>query len=188
MHSRLRSENFCRSVNRRRIMAGRRTAPKKSLCPSCWWAKTRIAHPETSARRVSWARATISAAYLWVLEPHVLIGGERAHGDRGDRVLGQARPHPHQRAQVHDRREHHAVDRELLDAVQQGLALGDVALPRLLLEQLVDVRIPPVGVAALGVDELRHAAGRVARVAHGGERSEERRVGKEGRSRWSPYH
>ena len=56
----------------------------------------------------------------------------------------------------------------LLDPVEERLALLDVALARLLLEHVVDVGIPAVGVGALGADELRDPAGRVARVADRG--------------------
>jgi len=69
-------------------------------------------------------------------------------------VLGDARAHPHQRAEIHDGREHRAVDRELLDPVQQGFPPLDVPLARLLQEQIVDVGVAPVRVAALGVDDL----------------------------------
>ncbi len=50
-------------------------------------------------------------------------------------------PTPHQRAEVHDRREHHAVDRELLDPVEQGRPPARVPLAGLLLEEVVDVRV-----------------------------------------------
>src|SRR3989449_8599584 len=47
----------------------------------------------------------------------------------------------------------------------------------------------PVGSAVLGGDEAHvKLACRSAAVRRGVERSEERRVGKECRSRWSPYH
>src|SRR5690242_4143319 len=107
----------------------------------------------------------VSAGPALRLELHVLVGREWAHPDVGDRVLGDARPDAVQGAQVHDRREHHAVDRELLDLVQQRLALRGVALRRLLAEKLVDVGISAVGVAALGLDEGLDAARRVAGVA-----------------------
>src|SRR5712691_6253897 len=51
----------------------------------------------------------------------------------------------HQRAQIHDRREHDPIDRELLDAVEERLALAGIALSRLLVEQIVDVGIAPIG-------------------------------------------
>src|SRR2546427_3656954 len=104
-----------------------------------------------------------------VLDPHVFVRRERGIVDRGDRVLGDARPDPHQGAKVHGRTEHRAVDRELLDLEQERLALADVALPRLLQEQVVDVGIAAVRVGTLGVDELLHPAGGIPRVAHAGD-------------------
>jgi len=49
----------------------------------------------------------------------------------------------------HDRRVHGPLDRELLDPVQQRLTPFDVALGRLLLKEIIDVRISAVGVAPL---------------------------------------
>ena len=89
-----------------------------------------------------------------VLEAHVLVGRKRRVVDRRDRVLRDTRPDAHQRAKIHDRREHHPVDRELLDLVEQRFAPAGVALPRLLLEQVVDVRVAAVGIGPLGEDEL----------------------------------
>src|SRR5712692_9369196 len=106
---------------------------------------------------------------LGALEPHVLVGRPDGHGHQVDRVVGEARSDPHQRAEVHDGREHHAIDGELLDAMQQGLALGLIAFPGLLQEQLVDIGISAVRVAPLLVDELLDAGRRVARVSHGGD-------------------
>src|SRR5437667_41092 len=54
--------------------------------------------------------------------------------DPVERVVGHARAHAAQRAVVHDPQEHRAVDRELLDFVEDRLALRDVALLRLLQE------------------------------------------------------
>jgi hypothetical protein len=50
-------------------------------------------------------------------------------------MLGEARTDAAERAVVHDRREHHAVDAELLDLVKDGLALGDVPLAALLVRK-----------------------------------------------------
>src|SRR5436309_766902 len=105
-------------------------------------------------------------ASLVALEPHVLVGRPWRHRHQIDGVLRQTRANGHQGAEVHDRREHRPVDRELLDPVQQRLALAHVTLTRLLLEQIVDVRIAAVGVAAFRVHELLHPAGRVPRIAH----------------------
>ena len=84
-------------------------------------------------------------------------------------MFRDARPDAHQRAKVHDRREHHPVDRELLDLVEQRFAPAGVALPRLLLEQVVDVRVPAVRVAPLREDELLDAARGVAGVTDAGD-------------------
>ena len=98
-----------------------------------------------------------------ILELYVLVGGERAHPDVGDSVLGDARADAHQRAQVHHRRVHHPIDGQLLDLVEQLLALLGVPLVRLLLEELVDVRIAAVSIGALRLDEAFHPAGCVTR-------------------------
>src|SRR3989475_9612263 len=70
---------------------------------------------------------------------------------------------------------------------------GDVPLVRpATLKRLVEGARGSVGIVVAELADpsgygriVRDAAQRVARIA---ERSEERRVGKEGRSRWSPYH
>src|SRR5256884_5238407 len=73
------------------------------------------------------------------------------------------------------------------------------ALPICLAARVVPWQIPPNGVVVNGVLEatqpivaLAADANRVAMTYAQGRcietRSEERRVGKEGRSRWSPYH
>jgi hypothetical protein len=53
--------------------------------------------------------------------------------------------------------------------MQQRLASARVPLPALLVEQIVDVGIAPVGLAALRVNELGHAARGIARVTGDGE-------------------
>src|SRR6185312_650256 len=58
-----------------------------------------------------------------ILDLHVLVGRERAHPHVGDRVFGDARADPVQRAQIHHRREHDPVDRQLLDLVEDLGAL-----------------------------------------------------------------
>src|SRR5262245_4667469 len=105
---------------------------------------------------------------LLVLDPHVLVGRERRIVNRGDRVLGDARSHAHQGAEVHDRAEHGPVDRGLLDLEEQGLALLHVPLAGLLQEQVVQVGIAAVSVGALGIDELLDPAGGVPGVPHSG--------------------
>src|SRR5262249_5423289 len=75
------------------------------------------------------------ASSTLLLELHVLVRREWRHPHVGNGVLGDARTDAHQGAQIHDRRVHHPVDGELLDLVQQRLALLEVALVRLLAEQ-----------------------------------------------------
>src|SRR5947208_11216679 len=89
----------------------------------------------TQPLRSPWSRAWgVRRTQVLALDLHVLVGRERAHPDIGDRVLGDARTDPHQRAQIHDRREHRPVDRQLLDFEQKFLALFGVALAGLLPE------------------------------------------------------
>src|SRR5262249_56412453 len=99
---------------------------------------------------------------LLVLERHVLIGGPDRQWNKVDRVIGDPRSDPDQHSRAPDRREHHAIKRELLDAVEQGLPLRGVPLPRLLLEQVIYVGIAAVGVTPLGVDERLHSRGGIA--------------------------
>ena len=52
---------------------------------------------------------------------------------RVERVFGQPRPDAPERAVIHDRREHHTVDGDLLDAMEQGFTLAGISLAGLLL-------------------------------------------------------
>src|SRR5712692_11270789 len=99
---------------------------------------------------------------LLSVEPHVLVGGPDRQRHQVDRMIGYPGPHPNQHPRAPDRREHHAVDRQLLDAVEQGFTLRGVPLAGLLLEQFVDVGVSAIGVAALGINERLHASGGVA--------------------------
>src|SRR5439155_15671031 len=122
---------------------------------------------------VSSRRTMIGSFMAWLLSPvleaHVFVGREGRHRDDVDGVIGHARSDAHQRAEVHHRREHHALDRQLLDAMEQRLPPAGIALARLLQEQVVEVGIAAVGVGALRVHEGLHATRGVARVARGGE-------------------
>src|SRR5262245_40547109 len=102
------------------------------------------------------------------LEPNLFVGRKGYQMHRIEHVLGNARPYAAQGAVVHDRREHHAIDRELLDAMEQRFALARVALARLLVEQIVEIRVAAVRVAALGIHERLDPARRIARVADRG--------------------
>src|SRR6266851_860242 len=97
----------------------------------------------------------------WGLELEVLIGREGVQGDRVDGMVGDPRPDPMQGPKVHDRRKHHPLHRELLNALQQGLPRGPVAFPRLLLKERIDVRIAPIRVGPLRIDERLDAGRRV---------------------------
>src|SRR5262245_21192424 len=107
---------------------------------------------------------------LGILELHVLVGRPDRHRHQIDRMVGDARSDPNHHSRAPDWREHHAVDRELLNAVEQDLALGSIPLSRLLLEQLVDVRVAAIGVTSLRVDERLHARGRIPGIPRGCEK------------------
>src|SRR5262245_39003659 len=94
--------------------------------------------------------------YLLVFEPHVLRHREGVQGDRVYGMLGYPRAHPHESPQVDDRSKHHPLRRELLDTMQHGFPFAMVALSRLLLVQCIDVRIAPIRIGSLGVDERLH--------------------------------
>ena len=91
--------------------------------------------------------------YLLLLEPHVLRHWEGVQGDHVNGMLGYPRAHPHQGPQVDDRRKHHPLHCELLDAMQHGFPFAMVALPCLLLVQRIEVEIAPIGIGSFEVDE-----------------------------------
>src|SRR3712207_9043570 len=69
------------------------------------------------------------------------------------------------------------------DVCSSDLAAGRAAVPRLQVPR--DAAGPPGHEPAVQPEELAAAAAPARALQR---RSEERRVGKEGRSRWSPYH
>src|SRR3989454_12306575 len=76
--------------------------------------------------------------------------------------------------------------------VREG-TVGQIEGPRLVVGQSLQVqsnrsRVDDEIGKVERTAEVRKYVACLAKVAHGGERSEERRVGKECRSRWSPYH
>src|SRR5712691_1235208 len=129
--------------------------------------RTRLAtvvfsQPSLSPRSSSAKPRTVmrnSSKPLLALEPHVLIGGVDRQRDQVDRVIRHPRPDPNQHARVPDRRKHHPIDRELLDAMEQDFPLRGVPLASLLLKQFVDVGITSIGIATLRVNERLHAGG-----------------------------
>src|SRR6266850_2674428 len=114
------------------------------------------------------ARPGGAGAPLLRLEAHLLVARKWYQMHRVEHVLDHPRSNTSERTVVHDRREHDAVDRDLLDAMEQRLTFRVITLARLLVKEVVEVRIASVGVAALGVHERFHAAGGVTRVAHRG--------------------
>src|SRR5439155_24237901 len=65
----------------------------------------------------------LSSPSYGALEPHVLVGREDRHGNQVDRVIDHLWPDADQYARAPDRREHDAVDGELLDAMEHDFAL-----------------------------------------------------------------
>src|SRR5215468_965329 len=108
------------------------------------WPAAGHARRSAPARRAARKVRGEGMALLLILQLHILVGGEGVHGYRVDVVLGHPWAYPDEDTQVHDRREHHAVDGELLDLVQDDLPLGGIALARLLHEHLVDVGVAAV--------------------------------------------
>src|SRR5712692_9494135 len=100
------------------------------------------------------------------LQLHLLErGGERVAGDEADARLFHARADPAEAGDQPDRREHHLVVDELLDAVQGGLAAFDVEVARLLAEEAVDVAVASGRVGAAAGHEGLDPRGRVAEGA-----------------------
>src|SRR5215468_2221627 len=85
-----------------------------------------------------------------LLHPHVLDGRRpRVWVDEHEGRLHHFRAHPARPDEVVDGREPDALVEQALDLVQHGLALLPVRLPRLLLEERVDVGIAAVGEVAV---------------------------------------
>src|SRR5437667_320171 len=82
--------------------------------------------------------------------------------DEAEPRLGDARPHTDQERRLEERQVHRLLVHELLDLVQDRLALLSVQLAGLLAEEPVDIGIPAVREHALGDDERLDARGRVA--------------------------
>src|SRR5215475_14710264 len=73
-------------------------------------------------------------------ELHVLVGGGiEVVGDQSQTGLGHARPNPVEKGGLVEGHEHHALVHELLDLLEECLALLAVDLAGLLAEEPVDV-------------------------------------------------
>src|SRR5712691_2472686 len=80
------------------------------------------------------------------LQPDLLQRWERVDRQIVDGVYCHPRSYAHERTEVKDWGIHHALHREVLNAMQEGFAFGFVTFAGLLLEEGVNVRIAPVGV------------------------------------------
>src|SRR5437764_12094004 len=76
------------------------------------------------------------------LEPDVLEGRKGIHRNRVDRMLSEPRPHAYEHPQVHNRAEHHVLERQLLETVQERFAFRAVPLDGLPVKEGVDTGIP----------------------------------------------
>src|SRR2546430_12413905 len=100
------------------------------------------------------------------LELDVLVRRRpRIVGDEAEPRFRDARTHSLQEGQLPDRKDHGLDVDQLLDAMEKRLALLRVELTRLLLEEPVDVGVPPVGVGAARDHERLQPGGRVAEDA-----------------------
>src|SRR5215510_9465548 len=97
------------------------------------------------------------------LERDVLKSRKGMHRNGVDRMRRDPRPDAYETPQVHDGGEHSMLDRQLLDAVQQGLTFRTVPFNRLLFKELVEIGIATVGVRALRVHKRLSACSGIAR-------------------------
>src|SRR5712671_1905081 len=95
-------------------------------------------------------------------ERDVLKSRKGMHRNGVNRMRREPRPDAYETTQVHNGGEHDALDGELLDAVQQGLAFRTVPLSRLLFEDRIDIGIATIGVGALRVHKSLSACGGTA--------------------------
>src|SRR5580765_8651266 len=116
----------------------------------------------SKARRstVTTSRAISTSA---LLQPHVFERRRPGIGvDQHERRILDARPDAAGPDVLEDRRDARALVHDLLDLVQERLALLTVGLARLLLVERVGVGIAAVGVGALAGIDLGHPRGGVA--------------------------
>src|ERR1700720_1875930 len=96
-----------------------------------WFADKNMRQSITSR---AWPDSEGTGHALVTLEPHVLVRRPDRHRHQVDRVIGHSGPNPNEHPRTPNWREHHSLDRQLLDAVEQGFTLRGVPLARLLLE------------------------------------------------------
>src|SRR5437763_584716 len=97
----------------------------------CWLAA--VAGPSLRWRPRPRSQDRVASARSLALELHVLVGGGvGVVGHQGEARFGHARPVPVEVGQLPDGDDHRLVVDELLDAVEERLALLAVHLARLL--------------------------------------------------------
>src|SRR5262249_61929709 len=80
----------------------------------------------TSSHSLLRMTAVFVSITLLTLQPHVLVGGPDRQRHQVDRVIGHARPNADEHPRAPDRREHHAVEGELLDTKEQDFTFRRV--------------------------------------------------------------
>src|SRR5262245_22917264 len=150
---------------RRRLAARRRrrgTSPPRPSSPPRPRSSARAprrARGRTAARRRREARRRISCAVPdapWSLasQLHVLVGPREPPGfEETEPGFFHARPDAVEEGEVPDRREHRPLMDDLLDPVEDHLALRAIQLRGLLTEEAVDVGVASVRVRAAGDGE-----------------------------------
>src|SRR5215467_13780258 len=131
-----------------------RMRPRLGVWP---YAGTRARTRSTAVRasRASRISALFQAYVFERRRPRIRV-------DHHERRIGYPRPDAARPDVFEDRRDPHAVGHDLLDLVQERLALLAIGLARLLLVERVDLGIAAVGVRALARIDLRHPRGGVA--------------------------
>src|SRR5215475_5556009 len=103
------------------------TRSRTGLCRSFGGADPPALHPPASQPRGAELHAASAAPATpqrrLVPKLYVLVGRPWAHPDVGDRVPGDARTDAHKGTQIHDRRIHDPLHRELLNLEKHRLAL-----------------------------------------------------------------
>src|SRR6266705_1817964 len=143
--------------------ATRGSSTPRSPATSSWSrASTRSGSGAAGSARADCFRSLGSRFRTASFESQVLVRGRpRIVGDEPEPRLGDARTVPLQESELPDRQVHGLLVDQLLDAMQDRLALLAVELDRLLSEEAVDVPIAYVGVDAARDRERLEPGGRV---------------------------
>src|SRR6266849_8824974 len=147
-----------------RCSSARPTSSSSTGPPRPGWTRTHPSYstPSRCCRRRPDARF-LGALLSLRLELQVLVRRRpRVVRDEAEPRFRHARTDPLQEGELPDRKDHGLVVDQLLDAMEERLALLRVELTRLLLEEPVDVGVSPVGVGATRDGERLDPGGRVA--------------------------